>query len=275
MSSSIFDAIDAAGLTPHKPFDLPFDGKVHRFRVTGDKSGKLNGWAVLHDGQPPFGFFGTWKSDEKHAWRGEPTRPLTNAERAATAQRVKATRLAHALVQAEVHEEARTRAAKLWRTARPATNSHPYLVRKRIPAIGIRRLRDMLVVPARDVRGTLHTLQFISADGSKRFLSSGRIAGCYFSMGTPIDRLLIAEGLATGSTLYEATGLPVAVCFSCGNMLAVAQALRDKFPCMRLILCADNDLATPGNPGLTKARQAAQAVGGYLAVPHLRRVATA
>jgi putative DNA primase/helicase len=40
-----------------------------------------------------------------------------------------------------------------------------------------------------------------------------------------------------------------------------------KFPEATLILCADDDVATDGNPGLTKARAAAVAVGGKLAIP--------
>lgn len=272
MLTNILDAMVGAGLQPHKPLALIADGQIHRYRVMGDKAGSANGWYTLHDGPEPFGAFGSWKTGESHTWRGTPTKPLTPAERAAMAQHVQATRQAHAQAQQQVHLEARTRAQKLWSTAHPATNDHPYLQRKRIPAIGVRRLRDMLVIPARDVHGELHTLQFISPDGSKRFLTGGRIAGCYYAMGRPVDRLLLAEGLATGSTLHQATGAAVAVCFSCGNLLAVARALRDKFPRLRLVLCADNDLATPGNPGVTKAREAARAVGGFLAVPRLQAV---
>ena len=60
---------------------------------------------------------------------------------------------------------------------------------------------------------------------------------------------------------------PVAVAFDAGNLLPVAQSLRAKFPHIEITLCADNDLNTPGNPGLTKAREAAAAVGALLAVP--------
>ena len=158
-------------------------------------------------------------------------------------------------------------------TAHPATNAHPYLQRKQIGAYGIRQLRDMLVIAARDVQGELHTLQFISADGSKRFLTGGRIVGCYFAIGRPLDSLLLCEGLATASTLHQATGRAVAVAFNCGNLVAVARALRSKFPTLRMIVCADNDFQTPGNPGVTHARAAAQAVGGFLAVPRFVEVA--
>lgn len=62
------------------------------------------------------------------------------------------------------------------------------------------------------------------------------------------------------------TGYTVAVAFGCGNLLAVAKALRAKVPRPTHRLAADDD-GTPGNPGLTKAREAAAAVGALLAVP--------
>lgn len=271
MSASIQDAMAAAGLTPHKGLDLRGDGKLQRYRVEGDKSGSRNGWAVLHDGPVPFGAFGSWKTGESHTWREATTKPLTAAERAEIQRRTQAIRRVHAQEREAVQAEARIKAQRLWSRAKPATNAHPYLERKRINAYGLKQLRDMLLVPARDLDGTLHTLQFISADGTKRFLTGGRIAGCYFAIGKPIDSLLVAEGMATAATLYQATGRAVAACFSCGNMEAVARALRSKFPALRLIVCADDDFQTPGNPGLTKARAAAKSVGGYLAVPKFRR----
>lgn len=274
MANTIQDAMASAGLRPHKPIDLPANGKIVRFRLDGDKSGSRNGWAVQHaaDGCGFFGAFGSWKTGESHTWNSPTTQPKTFAERLENRQRAQALREAVIKEREAVQAEARAKAQKLWSRAKPATNAHPYLQRKRINAYGLRQLRDMLLVPARDLDGTLHTLQFISADGSKRFLTGGRIAGCYFAIGRPVDRLLLAEGLATSSTLHMATGAAVACCFSAGNLLAVARALRHKFPGMRLVLCADFDGATPGNPGLTKAQEAARAVGGFLAVPRFREV---
>lgn len=79
------------------------------------------------------------------------------------------------------------------------------------------------------VSRVLHTLQFILPDGSKRFLSGGRISGCYYAMGRPAGVLLLCEGYATGATLHQATGHAVAVAFNCGNLPVVARALRAKF----------------------------------------------
>jgi hypothetical protein len=57
------------------------------------------------------------------------------------------------------------------------------------------------------------------------------------------------------------------VAFDAGNLLSVAQALHTKFPKLDLVLCADDDYRTEGNPGITKATEAAQSVGGRVVIP--------
>ena len=164
--------------------------------------------------------------------------------------------------------EAREEAGAIWKTSKLAPNDHPYLVAKGVKSHGLHVHNGGLVVPVRE--GTdLHTLQFIAPDGDKRFLSGGRSAGCYFSIGSAKDAgsLCICEGYATGASIHEATGCPVIVAFNAGNLLPVAKAIRERFPELHLIVCADDDAKTPGNPGLTKGTEAAQAVGGRLVVP--------
>lgn len=264
---SMLDAMRSVALGPFKDIDLVPDGKLRRYRVEGDKAGSANGWFVLHSHPILAGAFGSWKTGESHNWREVRDRPPTRQEREQLRQAMQAAQSARVVEQAAVHEQARQKADRLWQRARPATNMHPYLERKRIAAIGIRRLRDMLLIPARDAGGTLHTLQFIGPDGAKRFLSGGRIAGCYYAMGRPAGVLLLCEGYATGATLHQATGHAVAVAFNCGNLPAVARALHAKFPALRILVCADDDARTPGNPGVTRAQDAARAVGGAVVVP--------
>ena len=272
---AMIEAMTAAGLAPAKDLTLFGDGRLIRFRVEGDKAGSRNGWAVLHDGSPAAGAFGSWRTGESHAWCEAKREAMTPEQRAALQRHMREAQAARAAEQVAVHAAARDRAAKLWARARPATDAHPYLKRKRVHAFGVRQLRDMLLIPARDVAGELHTLQFISEDGTKRFLSGGRIAGCYCAIGKPDGRLLLCEGYATGATLHQATGAAVAVCFNCGGLLAVAKVLRAKFPLLKLIVCADNDTSTAGNPGLTHAKAAARAVGGFVAIPEFSKVAAA
>ena len=163
------------------------------------------------------------------------------------------------------------KAAAIWQEATEAAEDHPYLIRKGIKPHGARCHKGQAVIPMRD-GGEIHSLQFIGPDGDKRFLTGGRVSGCYFSIGKrdglkPDGVICIAEGFATGATIHEATGHAVAVAFNAGNLSPVAKAMREKFPDARLILCADDDIATPGNPGLNKASEAARIVGGLLAIP--------
>lgn len=268
MSNTLYEQLGRVGLSPHKVVDLVADGGIHRYRVTGDKAGSLNGWYVLREhGGHQFATFGSWKTGEQHQWQDRQLSAMSRRERADLQRaRDEAQRLARA-EQAKVMEEARLKAERLRRRARPAPDGHPYLTRKRVHGYGVRQLGDMLLIPARDSAGVLHTMQFIGPDGSKRFLTGGRIRGCYYAIGRPGDVLLLCEGFATAATLHEATGHATAACFSAGNLFAVARALRAKFPKIRIALCADDDRNTPGNPGLSAAQAAARAVGGVVAVP--------
>ncbi|WP_143292886.1 toprim domain-containing protein, partial [Burkholderia pseudomallei] len=93
-------------------------------------------------------------------------------------------------------------------------------------------------------------------------------AGCFSLIGGAVSSvLLVGEGYATCATLAAATGYPAAVAFDAGNLHAVATALRGRYPDARIVVCADEDHTTDGNPGVTKARAAADAVAGTVAIP--------
>lgn len=190
----------------------------------------------------------------------------TAAEREAHRQRIKAMQAQREAEQAQAQQQASEAAALIWNEATPATG-HEYLTRKGIKPHGIKCDGHHLLIPMRDTAGKLHSLQTIAPDGCKRFQPGGRVKGCYHAIGKPDGVLIVCEGYATGASIHEATGQAVAVAFNAGNLRAVAEALRAKYPALRLILAADDDVATPGNPGLTKATEAARAVGGYLSKP--------
>lgn len=259
-------ALGLVGLAMRKG-ELIADGVLHRYQVEGDKAGSKNGWYVLHIDAQPFGAFGSWKTGQSETWSPSSAETMTEADRMAMAARIAAAKLARDTEQAAVQASARQRAQGLWEKAGPADGGHAYLVRKGVPAYGIKLLRQQLVVPLRDVDGTLHSLQFIGADGRKTFLTGGRKRGCYHAIGKPATALCICEGYATGATIYQTTGNATAVAFDAGNLQPVAKALRQKFPRLTLVIAADNDTETPGNPGVTAAQAAARAVGGVLAVP--------
>jgi len=73
--------------------------------------------------------------------------------------------------------------------------------------------------------------------------------------------------MATAASLHEATGHTVVVAFHAGNLGAVTVALRARYHGGRIVVCADDDHLTPGNPGRAHAIEAARTVGGAVAVP--------
>ena len=98
-------------------------------------------------------------------------------------------------------------------------------------------------------------------------MNGGRLGGLFHVIGKPGPEVIICEGYATGASLHTATGYQVLCAMSAGNLLHVAKAVRTVDYRKKIIIAADNDLKTPGNPGLTAAKKAAQAVRGLLAVP--------
>jgi putative DNA primase/helicase len=257
-------AIAAAGLTP--PDTIHADGAIHRFSTNG-KPRDDSGWYALHLDGVPAGSFGDWRGGMQSTWCGKSDTTMTQAEREAHQNRIHAMQAQREAEQVQRNQAAAVEAAKRFKVASPCTQ-HTYLTTKGVQGYGLRMdAAGALIVPMRDTAGTLHSLQTITPDGDKRFLSGGRVKGCYHAIGKPAGVLIVCEGYATGASIHETTGHAVAVAFNAGNLEAVALALRAKYAALKIIVAADDDHLTEGNPGMTKARAAAVAVRGWLAVP--------
>ena len=255
-------AITAAGL--EAPDVIHDDGALHRFSPSGRRGG-ASAWYVLHSDGVAAGSFGCWREGLQSAWCAKPDNAMTPAERDAHRQRIKAMKAQRDEAEAARCKDEADKAAIRWCGASSAF-LHPYLVRKGVHAYGIRQDGEILLVPLRDTAGKLHSLQTITPDGEKRF--KGRMKGCYHAIGgKPGGLLVIAEGYATGASIHEATGQAVAVAFNSGNVGPVATALHKKYPELTIVIAADDDHLTPGNPGLTAAKSAALSVGGLLVIP--------
>ncbi|MGL6418714.1 DUF927 domain-containing protein [Aeromonas allosaccharophila] len=123
-----------------------------------------------------------------------------------------------------------------------------------------------LVVTLTNEAGEPVNVQLIGHDGSKRYLHGGQKAGAFHRIeGGAL--VAICEGYATGLSVHQATGASLYCAMDCGNLAAVAQIARRQHPKARILLCGDNDEHTQGNPGKTKAEQAAAAIGGLVALP--------
>ena len=244
------------------------DGSLHRFTISGDKARSVNGWYVLHTDDPAAGSFGCWKRGISETWCGKSHQTMTLAEKAAYAAKMEAVKLLREEVREKIQAECRGWCADAWGKAKDATNANHYLKLKGINAYGVKAFKDTLLIPVRDMAGTIHGLQFIAPDGNKVFKTGTNKAGHFFKIGNSKDNtVIICEGYATGASIYQATGHAIVIAFDSGNLAAVSQVIRLKFPDMKIIIAADDDYATEGNPGLTKATEAAKAVNGLLAVP--------
>ncbi|MDL2286717.1 AAA family ATPase [Desulfococcaceae bacterium OttesenSCG-928-F15] len=252
-----------------QPPSIKWNGEIHRCG-TVDKPNSKNGSYKAHGDEPASLYWKNWATGEEGTWSVKGGKDLTAEEKAEFARRMAEARKIRDAEQARIHAE-KAKTAQAINSKAEDCSAHPYLVAKGVqPVTGLKVYNGAMVVPLYDENGKIVSLQFIDADGKKRFLTGGRKKGCFFPIGKDRTKpLLICEGVATGLSLYECTGNPVLVAFDAGNLLSVAKMARSKYPEREIILCADNDTETEGNPGLTKATEAAKAVGGSVAVPDL------
>ncbi len=236
-------------------------GQWQRFTPPGKRD--LNGYAAILGHE--VALLGRWDTGEQHlvvladeqATEAEREQRRYDARQAAQAARE---RQQAALAQQQA--QATERGMPIWQGAL-REHQHPYPLRKGVANGWARQHRHLLMVPLTDGRALINW-QFIAPDGTKRFLTGGRKQGCYHPIGAfYTDRpLLICEGWATGMTLHAATGSAVACAMDVGNLLPVARYMRSRYPGASIIIACDNDHATVGNPGVTKGKATADAVGG-------------
>lgn len=123
----------------------------------------------------------------------------------------------------------------------------------------IREDQNYLIVTMRNAAGQIRAVQAINEDGSvKSFMRGAQKKGTMAVLGaSSLDALCahpaaspdqgttavaFVEGLATGASFKQASGLPVVVCFDAGNLEAVATEAAEKMPeNLTPIIAVDND----------------------------------
>ncbi|MCK9386148.1 MAG: DUF5906 domain-containing protein [Nevskia sp.] len=198
-------------------------------------------------------------------------REAMKARQAENLKRMKAMR-------AEEAERSAREAGRVWHAYTTAGQSE-YLTRKNVGAHGVRfdpNGHGTMLVPMLDVRGKVHGLQIIRGKNrgkklEKQYFPAGLAKQGHFHLigGMPTWIVLVAEGYATAASLFEATGLPVAVAFDAGNLVHVAAELHKHYKRAKILVCADDDYATAGNPGIAAAQTAAVSVSGAWVMPLL------
>lgn len=249
---------------------IPDDGTLCRFHVQGDKPGTRNGWAVLFGEGVPAGCFGHWRTGVHRTWSAKRPHQMTPEERQQQKANLQRARAKRERQQRERYQWASQRAMRLWINAVPADPGHAYLNSKSIQPHLARQLGSSLVMLLQDISGNPWSLQFIAENGEKRLLAGGRKKGCFILVGNPEhpERVRICEGFATGATLAEQDSAAlVLAAVDASNLVTVALAVRQKWPRAELLICGDDDRLTAGNPGVSKASEAAYQSQAMLELP--------
>jgi putative DNA primase/helicase len=256
--------------------------KPVRCGVEGDR--EKRGWYWLHSLQTTagelliVGSFGVWHGNDQGTQKVllRKADALTIEQRDALKRRLAEDRKRATVERQREAQRAADRANAAWNKYLPDGESE-YLTRKGVAAHGLRFTSGgSAVVPLLDTAGQICGLQFLRT--AKQALAAGRPAkefwpaglikkGRFHLVGAPDWLVLVAEGYATAATLHEATGYPVAIAFDAGNLAPVATALKKRYPRTRILICADDDAFTAGNPGVTAASTAALEVGGAWLAP--------
>lgn len=270
---NLVDAISATGLPPPAPHQLEAainKDKPVKWSTNGKKSDRAGFCFVRHIDRILVASFGCMRSGIRKNWSSKSQNDMDPSEWQAHIKRRKE-------LSKQLQEDAEFKASEVaikaqgrWENARPANNSHSYLLTKNVQPHGIRVEGENLLIPCyrfddETVSPTISTLQTISPSGEKLFMAGGTKKGSFYeitSKQSPKDQLILCEGFATGASLFEATGICTIVCFDAGNLLTVAKTIRAKYPNFKLIIAADDDWKNDPNTGLVKATEAALEVGG-------------
>ena len=272
LKSDFLRAVSTAGIKP--PQNVVIDGQIHRFS-TNDKIGDNAGWYVLKNhGDFTFGAFGDWRTGIQEKWSSKDESQMSEVEKDEMWKEIRRIKKSNEEDRLQKQKKVAEEAERIWGSAELAESDHPYLVRKGVKSYGLKKVKydglEVLLVPLVDEFGKIWSFQRIYPDqrrADKILLKNGRTSGLYFTIGDLSIQRVVCEGYATGASIHAATGYCVHVAFNAWNLKAVAQTIRKLHSDVELFIAADDDHKTDGNPGVTKATEAARSSNAIIAIP--------
>jgi putative DNA primase/helicase len=225
---------------------------------------------------------GDFSSNLSEAWQAKCERPTTTAEREAFHRQARKRADWPKVSAKRCRLKQRAKASAIWEAALLAPEDHPYLLAKGIKAHGPENcfrgdlvIREVscdgaLIVPLYDARRELRSLQFISSGGKEAISPQrpqSRLLLWHRQGPEGGEPLCVAEGYGTAASIHEASGLSDGSGFRrrksarrCeGDAREIPRDTRDSLRRRRL--------PHGRKSGMTKATEAARAVGGLLAIP--------
>jgi putative DNA primase/helicase len=247
--------------------ELNTDGQFYRYPAPDKATTNKACWLRVSEcGR--LAFFGNFITGESHSWFADSDSETNYPEYESTE-----VQLPLAL---DNRDEAQNAAASIAITmlaeAQPARPGSHYVSMKRISPKGLKLSGFALLIPIQNIQGVIRNIQTIHPDCSKYFLKGGEIKGNFAVCGElfSTEKLFICEGYATAATIHEITGECTVAAMNAGNLMAVAQEIAANAPAgIEIIIAADNDHMTAGNPGITKGTAAAEAIGAKIVYPEV------
>ena len=286
--SSVYEAADFAGVELKR-----FNHTNCRADVAGDPHGKGDvSIRMTPDGRG--GRIYLHKTGERVSFHEDAGRKLTKQERKRVARENEIKRAESTAAEKIKEAFAIELCYQIYRSC-SLTSFHPYLEKKRlrcerpfhvihaneIDAIlrerGVRGYRpgykdgetfkrfkgELIVIPCH-INGEIKTLEFIDAQGRKRFMKDTSKSGSYWMTrfydsfeASPI--IAIAEGVATALSIDLVEGIPCVAAMDAGNLVSVAKHWASQFPTKKFLIMADND-----QKGIEYGKAARAAIGGEL-----------
>ena len=245
-----------------------YDGEIHRFHVPEDKANTRNGWYIAK----PNGWavYGTWKEGDSRYYINKDGTTLSLEDQKAFKKDLALQKRLRCLQQ----EKTAKLLAPNYENA--TSSAHPYLAKKGFPYFEEKVHNGVLLIPVCDISmnyNKIISLQYIWPDGSKRFASGCRTKGGMHMIAPEnvdnVETIYLCEGYATALTVSIATKSMAAICFYASNIMHACDILQRRFSQYKVIICADNDINTPGNPGVTEAIKAAKKHDLGIIVPNI------
>ncbi|MCF6777503.1 DUF927 domain-containing protein [Thiotrichales bacterium 19X7-9] len=177
------------------------------------------------------------------------------------------------------YQEMATIAEKIYQSAKDASNDYPYLKKKGALTHGIKILNEdvnafagsfgkkgHLIIPLFNIKGSMLSLLSIlpskkNGQPDKCLMRGAKKSGCFYPIGNyQKDKpIIVSEGFATASSIYQATGLYTIMGVDAGNLKPVVDSLSGLYPENKIIIACDNDqYKSTKNTGIEQAKKAAQ-----------------
>lgn len=156
-----------------------------------------------------------------------------------------------------------------------------YLIAKGLNGFTFPVMSDgALLLALSDVSGTVTAAQTITTAGVKMLVAGSAKRSAYHAVNAQEkpQSIILAEGLATALTAHlMCPDAMIVAAIDAGNLLPVAQVMRQQHPQAQIIIAGDNDHHEPGeldehgkpkvNTGKIAAEKAALSVSGWVSLP--------